>query len=36
MGVREEYSHYKVPDQAYLEELKEMLVKMGYEEIIII
>ena len=36
MGVREEYSHYKVPDQAYLEELKEMLEHMGYNEIIII
>ena len=36
MGVREEYSHYKVPDQAYLEELKVMLEEMGYEEIIII
>jgi len=36
MGVREEYSHYRVPDQAYLEELREMLETMGYEEIIII
>lgn len=36
MGVREEYSHYKVPDQSYLEELKQMLEEMGYEEIIII
>lgn len=36
MGVREEYSHYKVPSQAYLEELKSVLEKMGYEEIIII
>ena len=36
MGVREEYSHYKVPDQAYLEELATMLGQMGYEEIIII
>jgi len=36
MGVREEYSHYKVPDQAYLQELKEVLEQMGYEEIIII
>ena len=36
MGVREEYSHYKVPDQAYLEELARMLGQMGYEEIIII
>ena len=36
MGVREEYSHYKVPDQAYLEELRDVLEEMGYEEIIII
>lgn len=36
MGVREEYSHYKVPDQAYLGQLKDTLEKMGYEEIIII
>lgn len=36
MGVREEYSHYKVPDQAYLKKLKAMLEQMGYEEIIII
>lgn len=36
MGVREEYSHYQVPDQAYLQMLKDMLQKMGYEEIIII
>ena len=36
MGVREEYSHYKVPDGAYLRELEAMLRGMGYEEIIII
>lgn len=36
MGVREEYSHYQVPAQAYLEELRDMLEAMGYEEIIII
>ena len=36
MGVRQEYSYYKVPDQAYLEELKGVLEEMGYEEIIII
>lgn len=36
MGVREEYSHYQVPDQAYMEELKGVLEEMGYEEIIII
>lgn len=36
MGVREEYSHYKVPDQAYLRELEAMLRGLGYEEIILI
>lgn len=36
MGVREEYSHYKVPDRAYLEELESMLRELGYEEIILI
>jgi len=36
MGVREEYSYLKVPNQAYLEELKGVLEEMGYEEIIII
>lgn len=36
MGVREEYSHYKVPDGAYLKELESMLKELGYEEIIII
>lgn len=36
MGVRKEYSHFIVPDQAYLEELKAVLEEMGYEEIIII
>lgn len=36
MGVRKEYSHYKVPNQAYLEELRDELEEMGYEEIIII
>ena len=36
MGVREPYSHYEVPSQAYLEELAQMLMDMGYEDIIII
>ena len=36
MGVREEYSHYKVPDKAYMEELEAMLKGLGYEEIILI
>ena len=36
MGVREEYSHYKIPAEAYLRELEAMLRELGYEEIIII
>lgn len=36
MGVREEYSHYAVPGQAYLEELADILKAYGFDEIIII
>lgn len=36
MGVREEYSHFKIPSQAYLQELEGELRKQGYEDIIII
>lgn len=36
MGVREEYSHYAVPDQAYLGQLAGILKAYGFHEIIII
>lgn len=36
MGVREEYSHYTVPDRAYLEYLGDILRTYGFHEIIII
>lgn len=36
MGVREAYSHYAVPDSAYLQYLAAILKDMGYEKIIII
>ena len=36
MGVREEYSHYRVPDQACLKHLAEILREYGFEDIIII
>ncbi len=36
MGVREEYSHFKPPTRAYLEQLAGMLREMGFQNIIII
>ena len=36
MGVREEYSHYQVPSQAYLKELADILKTCGFDEIVII
>lgn len=36
MGVREEYSHYAVPDEAYLHHLADILRTCGFEDIIII
>lgn len=36
MGVREEYSHYQVPSQAYLNQLADILRSFGFREIIII
>lgn len=36
MGVREEYSHYLVPKQEFMEDLKGVLINRGYEDIIII
>lgn len=36
MGVREEYSHYAVPDQALLDQLADILRTCGFHEIIII
>jgi len=36
MGVREEYSHYRVPGQAYLEKLADILRACGFDEIVII
>lgn len=36
MGVRGEYSHYAVPDQAYLQRLADILKTYGFHEIIII
>lgn len=36
MGVREEYSHYQVPGQAYLEELAHILKTYGFKDIVII
>lgn len=36
MGVREPYSHYQVPSQAYLQELADLLAGQGYHDIIII
>ncbi len=36
MGVREEYSHYRVPDQACLGHLSEILREYGFEDIVII
>ena len=36
MGVREEYAHYQVPDQAYLEELADILKTYGFKDIVII
>lgn len=36
MGVREEYSHYAVPDEAYLHHLADILRICGFEDIIII
>lgn len=36
MGVREQYSHYQVPGQAYLRYLADILRDQGFEDIIII
>jgi len=36
MGVREEYSHYEVPSQQYLNELADILRGFGFKDIIII
>lgn len=36
MGVRQEYSHYQVPDQLYLKHLAEILEEQGFRDIIII
>lgn len=36
MGVREEYSHYEVPSEEYMEKLAAVLRDYGFEEIIII
>lgn len=36
MGVREEYAHYQVPGNDYLEELAEILRTYGFKDIIII
>lgn len=36
MGVREEYSHYKIPDPAYLADLAEILKDHGFTDVIII
>ena len=36
MGVREEYAHYQVPGQTYLEELAEILKTYGFKDIVII
>jgi pyruvate formate lyase activating enzyme len=36
MGVREEYAHYQVPGQAYLEELADILRTYGFRDIVII
>lgn len=35
MGVREAYSHYRIPDQAYLERLAAILREAGFEDIVI-
>ena len=36
MGVREAYAHYRVPDQAYLRYLADILMTQGFKNIIII
>lgn len=36
MGVREEYSHYQVPEQKLMEQLSDVLKAYGFEKIIII
>lgn len=36
MGVREQYSHYEVPSQAYLGQLRDLLAGMGYQDIVLI
>lgn len=36
MGVREEYAHYQVPGQSFLEELADILKTYGFKDIIII
>lgn len=36
MGVREEYAHYQVPTNAYLEELADILKTYGFKDIVII
>lgn len=35
MGVREAYSHYRIPDRAYLNGLAEILREYGFEDIVI-
>lgn len=36
MGVREEYSHYRVPSPEYLAYLADILREMGFQEVVII
>lgn len=36
MGVREEYAHYRVPDQALLEELAELARSCGMTDVLIV
>lgn len=36
MGVREEYAHYQVPAQSYLNELADILKTYGFKDIVII
>lgn len=36
MGVREEYSHYQVPGQAYLQQLADKMREYGFQDIVLI
>lgn len=36
MGVRKEFSHYRIPSLAFLEELAELIRARGYREIVIV